>query len=291
MLRNFSALLALVVTAVATAGDPPRLPQSLPHGTWRLDIDDGSSWTLTLDDKGAKWVGSDPDPKGMTVTWIAPVCGLTEDGKTLYGYMTQMTWVRDWEIAHRNGVEPFAFAFKADGDSLQVSNFKATGIEPKWFPWIAGTYRKVLSEEPAQDKSRTVAVDLPKGTWRRTVAEGFCMTLTLDGKGAKWFGQGPMGSATTITWVAPVCTLGDDGKIVRGYVARTSWVNDEETSDRNGVMPYAFTLKIAGDSLEVTDFKMAGVDPRYFQCFNGRFSTVPAEETAQTPQEPATMER
>lgn len=148
MIRSLAVLMALGMACSAMANEPIK---ALPQGTWRRPVGDGGSWTLTLDGKGAKWVGQGPEDKGaMTITFIAPVCILAEDGKLAYGYTTRMTWVKGDESADRSSPNPFAFTFKVDGDNLEIADFKMTGIPENYPPWLSGTFTKVPPEETAQ---------------------------------------------------------------------------------------------------------------------------------------------
>jgi hypothetical protein len=147
MIRNLVALFALGLTGVAIAGEPP---QTLPQSTWRKSIEgDRGTWTLTFDGKGAKFVGREPTGKSTT-TYDAPVCVLSEDGKTAFGYIARIIWVDGDEHGDLHCTDAYAFTFKVKGDVLEITDFKMTGVDPRYFKWMAGTFSKVPPEETAQ---------------------------------------------------------------------------------------------------------------------------------------------
>lgn len=136
MNRIYAVVMTLACASSAVAAD-------LPTGTWRKTFESGATWTVTLDGKGAKWVGTSSQG---TNTLIAPVCRTEEDG-VAFGYVRRMLLESGESKTDHSGIYPYGFAFVVKGDSLTITDFQMVGYPPEITRQMAGDYVKVAEKE------------------------------------------------------------------------------------------------------------------------------------------------
>ena len=140
MYRFYAVLVTLVSTGAVFAAD-------LPKGTWRKTHESGATWTVTLDQHSAKWVGK--SASGATTTLVAPACRAEEDG-IAFGYVKQMFWVNGESKTDHSGIYPYGFAFSVKDDSLSISDFKMVGYGAQIGREISGDYVKLSAGDVAK---------------------------------------------------------------------------------------------------------------------------------------------
>ena len=112
----------------------------------------------------------------------------------------------------------------------------------------------------------------PVGTWIHTVEDG-SWTLLVEQNRMVFKATGPGDRVSTLT--VPHYAISEDG-VMHGYVSAISWPE----GNLKVVYPFAFRLKMAGETITISDLVMAGLDGKTHVAMTGEYKKEAPENAA-----------
>jgi hypothetical protein len=133
-----------LVVSIAAADEPAK--PAKPIGTWKLSCDDGS-WSIAVENSRLVFTGHGPGERVTTLS--APRYDVSEEG-VLFGYFTEVVSTLGEKETRSKNLRPFAFRFKAKGDTLTVSDACVWGAG---IARMSGDYKKEATEAASKPQS------------------------------------------------------------------------------------------------------------------------------------------
>jgi hypothetical protein len=134
------------------------------------------------------------------------------------------------------------------------------------------------------DETAKKPTQRPIGTWTRTLVDGY-WTLEIEPNRIIFKAKGPGERISTLS--VPKYEISDEG-ILFGYVREIISTDGDDTSNLKVVHPFAFRLKVADETLTVSDLSIRTLDASGHFAMTGEYkkeadrktdsSAIPAKE-------------
>jgi hypothetical protein len=145
-------ILAVAGGALGTDAAPTKTER--PVGTWEHPVEDGSTWTLVVEQKSLTFKGTMHGNR--TVTLTAPGYEVSEEG-VLFGYIREMAYTQGENTSNAKGIFPFAFRLKAAEGNITISDLSMRGVDAAGHAGLSGIYVKQADRNatvPAKEVKR-----------------------------------------------------------------------------------------------------------------------------------------
>jgi hypothetical protein len=136
----------------------------------------------------------------------------------------------------------------------------------------------VVAGAAMADDASKKAPGRPIGTWTRTVEDG-SWTIAVEEGRILFTAKGPGDRIMVLT--SPKYEISDEG-ILFGYVREVTMSAGSDTSNLKVVHPFAFRLKVTGETLAVSDLSMRSVDARAHFVMTGDYKKEPDRNAAKS---------
>lgn len=131
----------------------------------------------------------------------------------------------------------------------------------------------------AEEESKK-PVPKPIGTWTKAV-EGGTWTISIEESRIVFHGAGAKPEDSAYTAMAPHYSVSEEG-ILCGYVRELKSQRGEDSSTSKVVHPFAFRVKVTGETMTISDLTMRSADQRTHSDLTGEFKKV-IEKNASAP--------
>lgn len=130
------------------------------------------------------------------------------------------------------------------------------------------------SSSMADDGLVSVKKPIPKpiGTWTRLVEDGSGWQIVIKDKSLAFKSV----KSAEMSATAENYTISDEG-ILYGYVRELTWTVGENKGQMQVVHPFAFRLKIVGDTMTVSDLQLRSADAKAHAAMTGEFKKETSE--------------